>query len=231
MSNTEQAQEPTMEEILASIRRIISDDTETSDEQTEAETAEAEPTPEEAADEEFLSEVEAAFDGGTDETPEEPEDTNQIDFDSIGEDDDDDVLELTDVVEEEPAVDEAIADEEPEEAADDAGDIEFVDMDEAAEPEMEAEPELEPELSFEAVVDSVSDDRIMSEATDGVVADAFGQLATTLLSRDGTTRTLEELVQEMLRPMLKSWLDENLPSVVENLVRQEIERAARRGGR
>ena len=225
MSNTEQAQEPTMEEILASIRRIISDDTEEGGEQDVAETAEAAPDPEEAADEEFLAEVEAAFDG---EEAEEPEDTNQIDFDALGdeEDEDDDVLELTDVVVEEPAAEEAV---------DDAGDIEFVDMDEdpalEEEPASEPEPEPAPEISFDVVTEDVSDARIMSEATDGVVSDAFGQLATTLLSRDGTTRTLEELVQEMLRPMLKSWLDENLPPIVENLVRQEIERAARRGGR
>ena len=40
-------------------------------------------------------------------------------------------------------------------------------------------------------------------------------------------RTLEDLVREMLRPMLKSWLDDNLPGLVERLVRTEIERVAR----
>ena len=38
---------------------------------------------------------------------------------------------------------------------------------------------------------------------------------------------IEESVREMLRPMLKSWLDDNLPGIVERLVRQEIERMAR----
>jgi cell pole-organizing protein PopZ len=37
-------------------------------------------------------------------------------------------------------------------------------------------------------------------------------------------RTLQDLVREMLRPMLKSWLDDNLPTVVERLVLAEIER-------
>ena len=37
-------------------------------------------------------------------------------------------------------------------------------------------------------------------------------------------RTLEDLVKDMLRPMLKSWLDDNLPALVERLVRAEIER-------
>jgi cell pole-organizing protein PopZ len=40
------------------------------------------------------------------------------------------------------------------------------------------------------------------------------------------TRTLEDLTREMLRPMLKSWLDENLPRIVERLVRAEIDRVS-----
>ncbi len=40
-------------------------------------------------------------------------------------------------------------------------------------------------------------------------------------------RTLDDLVEDMLRPMLKSWLDDNLPSLVERLVRAEIERVSR----
>ena len=41
---------------------------------------------------------------------------------------------------------------------------------------------------------------------------------------------IEEMAREMLRPMLKQWLDDNLPVMVERLVRSEIERVAR-GGR
>jgi len=40
-------------------------------------------------------------------------------------------------------------------------------------------------------------------------------------------RTLEDLVREMLRPLLKGWLDDNLPGIVERIVRQEIERVSR----
>jgi uncharacterized protein len=40
-------------------------------------------------------------------------------------------------------------------------------------------------------------------------------------------RTVEELVSELLRPMLKTWLDDNLPAIVERLVRAEIERVSR----
>ena len=40
-------------------------------------------------------------------------------------------------------------------------------------------------------------------------------------------RTLEDLVKEMLRPMLKAWLDDNLPGLVDRIVRAEIERVSR----
>ena len=39
--------------------------------------------------------------------------------------------------------------------------------------------------------------------------------------------TLQDMMREMLRPMLKSWLNDNLPSMVERLVRDEIERMKR----
>ena len=50
-------------------------------------------------------------------------------------------------------------------------------------------------------------------------------LAQTTHPRGG--RTVEELVSELLRPMLKAWLDDNLPAIVERLVRAEIERVSR----
>lgn len=66
---------------------------------------------------------------------------------------------------------------------------------------------------------------LMSPQTDDAVTAAFGRLADTILSRD--PKTLEDLVKEMLRPMLKDWLDDNLPVLVEKLVREEIERVSR----
>jgi uncharacterized protein len=54
---------------------------------------------------------------------------------------------------------------------------------------------------------------------------AFNALGQTLLVQNA--RTLEDLVKEMLRPMLKSWLDDNLPTLVERMVRAEIERVSR----
>lgn len=72
------------------------------------------------------------------------------------------------------------------------------------------------------------DERLLSAATDSAIAGAFGSLTHTILSQNA--RTLDDLVQDMLRPMLKTWLDDNLPSLVERLVRSEIERVSR-GGR
>jgi cell pole-organizing protein PopZ len=56
------------------------------------------------------------------------------------------------------------------------------------------------------------------------VHSAWDALAQSVLVEN--VRTLQDLMQEMLRPMLKSWLDDNLPAVVERLVRAEIERVA-----
>jgi len=70
-----------------------------------------------------------------------------------------------------------------------------------------------------------SPERLTSISTDASVSSAFNMLAHTVLSNNA--RTLEDLVKEMLKPMLKGWLDENLPALVERLVRAEIERVAR----
>ncbi len=66
---------------------------------------------------------------------------------------------------------------------------------------------------------------LLSSATTAAVDSAFNALAHTVLVQNA--RTLEDLVREMLRPMLKTWLDDNLPGLVERLVRAEIERVAR----
>jgi cell pole-organizing protein PopZ len=69
---------------------------------------------------------------------------------------------------------------------------------------------------------------LMSSNTSAAVDSAFNSLAHTVFVQNA--RTLEDLVREMLRPMLKSWLDDNLPSLVERLVRAEIERVSRGRG-
>jgi cell pole-organizing protein PopZ len=66
---------------------------------------------------------------------------------------------------------------------------------------------------------------LLSTDTSAAVDSAFNALAQTVLVQNA--RTLEDLVREMLRPLLKAWLDDNLPGMVERLVRAEIERVSR----
>ena len=69
---------------------------------------------------------------------------------------------------------------------------------------------------------------LLSPTTSAAVDTSFHALAHTVLVQN--TSTLEDIVREMLRPMLKTWLDDNLPVLVERLVRAEIERVSRGGG-
>ena len=70
-----------------------------------------------------------------------------------------------------------------------------------------------------------TDRSLLSPSTTAAVDSAFNSLAHTVLVQNA--RTLDDLVREMLRPMLKAWLDDNLPGLVERLVRAEIERVSR----
>ena len=66
---------------------------------------------------------------------------------------------------------------------------------------------------------------LVSSETTASVNNAFNMLSHTVLTQNA--RTLEDLVKDMLKPMLKTWLDDNLPPLVERLVRAEIERVSR----
>ncbi|RUV13298.1 DUF2497 domain-containing protein, partial [Mesorhizobium sp. M1A.F.Ca.IN.022.04.1.1] len=66
---------------------------------------------------------------------------------------------------------------------------------------------------------------ILSEHAGRQVAAAFGELSDAFASR--SKKSFDEMAEEMLRPMLQDWLDNNLPTLVERLVREEIERVAR----
>jgi cell pole-organizing protein PopZ len=83
-------------------------------------------------------------------------------------------------------------------------------------------PAEEPPPMFASDADEQA---LISSATRAAVDSAFNTLANTVLVQNA--RTLEDLVQEMMRPMLKSWLDDNLPGLVERVVRAEIERVSR----
>lgn len=66
---------------------------------------------------------------------------------------------------------------------------------------------------------------IVSPAVGEQVARSFGDLA--LAVDSSARRSFDEIAEDMLRPMLQEWLDDNLPTLVERLVREEIERVAR----
>lgn len=116
------------------------------------------------------------------------------------------------------------------EADESPDDFDAVSLDQEPEPEPEPpppppRPEPSPILRRADPPLASNEDHLISSATDATVGQAFNLLANTVLSTN--TRTLEDLVREMLRPMLKHWLDDNLPGIVERLVRAEIERVAR----
>jgi len=83
-----------------------------------------------------------------------------------------------------------------------------------------------------------SRERILSPATSGAAAAAFAQLGA--LPRDprregdlpprGADRSLEDIVRDLLRPLMQTWLDEHLPDIVERLVREEITRVVDEAG-
>jgi hypothetical protein len=180
MSASLKANEPSMEEILASIRRIIAEDAPAGDETSEAAPASA---PEPAA------------------TPAEQEDEDVLDLASIGpatEPDDD--IEFREIAE--PLI-----------------------MNRPKEPEAAPEPPRAPAPAPDGPSHTASGESLLSPAVAAAVSSAFVSLGSLHVPHGG--HTLEDLVKEMLRPMLKSWLDENLPGLVENLVRAEIERLAR----
>ncbi|MCA1951945.1 MAG: DUF2497 domain-containing protein [Hyphomicrobiales bacterium] len=97
-------------------------------------------------------------------------------------------------------------------------------------PEPELEPAPEPVTEMPAPVRSVAalEERIMSENTKALVSQAFQTLSRhTAMPAMG--RSLEDVVVELLRPMLRDWIDSHLPAIVEKHVRAEIERVARGG--
>lgn len=191
-NQTSAQQEPTMEEILASIRRIISEDSEPA--KGGAPGASAAPQ------------------------QKEPE-----------------VLELTQVVAETPAPQPAkpVPQPQPERRSEPK-----------AKPARAAEPQAEPaprkpappppqpprnDMELDMVDKDDKPDTLVSGQTHSAISAAFS-----LLSRDrdvavsaGEARTLEDIVAQMLKPMLKEWLEDNLPEMVERVVREEVERAAR----
>ncbi len=170
------SQEPTMEEILASIRRIISED--------DAPAAEGPTGP---TAEELAAKAREGM------PPLEGSPELEINLQPLPEPEappeDDDTLELTDKVESH-------------------GDLDVVAASALA---PEPIPETEP---------------LVSDVPASIAAAAFGQLSATI-GMGRADRTLEDVVRELLRPLLQQWLDENLPRIVQQAVDGEVERIAR----
>ena len=168
-----------MEEILASIRRIISED--------DAPAGDEEAAPVAAAPE--LEPLDIA-------TPPAPAAAVE-----------DDVLELTD----------RVASEEPQTL----GDLEIQTR---HEPEP---PAPEPVAAFSPPPAPLrAEEHLVGDPASEAAAMAFGKLSASI-AMPAEGRTLEDVVRELLRPLLKAWLDENLPAIVQSTVDQEVERIAR----
>lgn len=192
-------QEPSMEEILASIRRIISEDD--IDDAKSNDTA-----------------VEEGF-----------------------EEENDDVLELTDVVEdEEPVQETEPAEKEATQSQDDIdplfNEADLSDIDDEIELVEEEEEESPTEVAAEVtpltLVAAAPEGSILDEAPATAATGSLSGLVAVVDAANGTSigngnRTIEDLVKEVMRPMIKEWLDDNLPALVERVVRREVERLSR----
>lgn len=187
------SQEPTMEEILASIRRIISED----DAPAAEAPAQAEP--------EALGEPEAPL------VYNEPEPVAAAV-------EDDDVLDLTEPV------------------AHSIGDLDVFEAAPpspvAAQPEPEpaptpAQPIYTPPAAQPAPI--APTESLVSAPAAAAAASAFGQLSQRI-GMPPPSSTLDDVVRELLKPLLRDWLDRNLEGIVKAKVEEEVERLARRLG-
>jgi cell pole-organizing protein PopZ len=110
-------------------------------------------------------------------------------------------------------------------------------------PEPQPEPARPQERRIEAVppageAPQLPGDRPMSDSTAGPAAAAFAQLAAIQREKRRAdefpmglqARTLEDLVRELLRPVLQGWLDQKLPEILERLVKAELTKALHDAG-
>jgi cell pole-organizing protein PopZ len=205
-----------MEEILSSIRRIIAD----------------EDAHDDAADDE-VAVAEARSEGDAES------------FAQEAQDDEEDVLELTRVVRESGEVVDLQAErssldpaiEEPEPAAEPAvagyGADQRIALD-GDEPRsgIDHAPQIEDE---QVPSEKARNSELVSGAAATVATGAFAKLSQALQRTpeeasvaDQSGRTVEQFIEDIARPMLKDWLDEYLPAIVERLVQKEIQKISRR---
>jgi cell pole-organizing protein PopZ len=192
-----------MEEILASIRRIISEDETPATPEGETAAApvegEAEAEPEMLAEPEVEAEPEA-------EPESEPGPEMLAEAAPADPEPEEDVLDLT-----EPVVSVS--------ANESIGDLDV----------FTPSPKAEPAPMPAASAPMTDEESLVSAPAAAAAVSAFGQLA----SRVGmppASQTLDDVVRELLRPLLKDWLDANLAGIVQAKVEEEVERLARRRG-
>jgi uncharacterized protein len=219
MTQPAKSQEPSMEEILASIRRIIADDDAVKSVQRAPEPPKLEPlpapppVPPSYSPPPSATPPHAQFEA---ESPSAAEEPMPVSTAAAVAEQSSDILDLTESMAA-PMPQPTAAPPPPTSAPNPVPQFRTIDgssdvgFDEASE---RPAPQGNPERV-----------RLISNQTTAAVDSAFNALAQTVLVQNA--RTLEDLVREMLRPMLKSWLDDNLPGIVERLVRAEIERVSR----
>jgi cell pole-organizing protein PopZ len=242
MTQPAKVQEPSMEEILASIRRIIADDEAKPAEKAASPAASASsaspPSAPPQAKPAVMTDIPPSAIAAAKATPAKAPAPNPLPAAGNSQDDidamlagldaatseaevrpplpDGDVFELTDEM--------ALPDPQPApfRTVEPDDDLEFSEAVAASAPRAQ-QRHFEPPPLYESPV--APPQQMLSRSTVSAVESAFNTLANTVLSNNA--RTLEDLVREMLRPMLKSWLDDNLPGLVERIVKAEIERVSR----
>ena len=222
-----EGQEPSMEEILSSIRQIIASDEGSGEKAgTPAEESAAKAQSPEAEEEEVLELTEVV---PAEEVPEKRPKTAA----------------KQQAEETEPAPQpETAAAKEPEETAEPPeAETETEQPPPPAKPDLstlerQADQELAERAADLELVDEGSADEseaeLISEPAAEAATGAFAKLARSVARPEpeplpaGDGKTVEQLVAELMRPMLKEWLDQNLPAIVERVVEREVRKLARR---
>lgn len=231
MAEQSSAQEPTMEEILASIRRIISEDDAPASTAAQSASAPA-AAPLKADSDDVLELTERAEPSPFEAEPEpaaEPASAEPAKggskkkaspfarFEKGGDDDepkyddsrfDASMFDKTDIELIAPEAQPAPSAPEP-----------------AAPPPAAAQPQPQPQPVSQAMPES-KDEGLISQPTAATVASAFSALSRNV-PMPPPGRSLEDLVKEMMKPMLRDWLDQNLAGIVEAKVQAEVERLSR----
>lgn len=239
MAESKPEQEPSIEEILASIRQIISDDDEGTAPQADKEpaapqSAEAAPAPVAPATADLEETAQADPVVAEADGPVAEEEAEAVD--------EEDVLELTTDMQEEPleqeANDEALLDDDIEIALAEINETlaqEPVDDDDLSDDGGEPEPSFDEDVEEDMALGEESFEDIISEKAQSAALASMSKLASGMpVSKPKETPrhydgvTLEDIVRDLLHPMLREWMDDNLPPMVERIVQKELEKLSRR---